>query len=129
MIRYWIFIILFCVFSLWFVYSVNAQEMLIAPSIAKESSTKSPSELFWQMGVAHDRENPCDKIKKYTKKYCSINGIKVLLARNPVNELESNIYLRIINSADPCEGIARHIWKVCAQENFKKIIKHFLFIK
>lgn len=115
--------------SILFVKWVNAQEMLVVPSIAEhKTAPRNLNDLFNELG-ASVFESPCDQLKKYTKKYCSINGLKVLMRANILTETESLFYEKILKSPDPCKATARYVWRLCAQENFEKLIKYYREIK
>ena len=130
-IKFWIFVILWAILSVLFINLVNAEEMLVEPSISLERNVASPgglSALFSELGIKYPtRANPCFDLEEYTEKYCTVRSIRDLIEGSGFTDTE--FLKRGLNLKDPCEQIALYIGRVCYQENFKKIYKHFHRVK
>jgi len=108
-------------------------EGLVESSISelKEDNPKdSIGRLYKDMGFHYPTAiNPCLDLENDTRRYCSPNALRFLLDKpdRVFGPLEDKIYRSFLNDPAPCESVALYIGRVCKQENFWKILKHFKY--
>jgi len=113
----------------------NSKDMLVEHSMAdqnKVSPQQDLGKLFSELGIeqsGHVRLNPCFDIGELTEKYCSPHSIKRLLSENAFIETEEQLLRKMLMDDSACEQVSIYIDRICHQENFKKIFKHFALRK
>jgi len=141
--KYWLFLLMLCVGSVVFIKCVYSGDMLVEHSLAYQKNLapqKSLSKLFSALGVTPLSQmvpesggdiimNPCFDLEEYTRKYCTPHSMQLLLSEHIFIEMEDQLLRKMLLHDDGCEQIAQYIGRVCYQENFKKIFKHFALEK
>jgi len=121
--KFWLWVIFWFVLSVFGVMWVKSQP---ERSIAYQKNVAPRGDLgklYSELGIEqgkHVRLNPCFDIEELTRKYCSPHAMQMLLV-----ETEDQVLSDLLSYDDPCEQVALHIGRICHQENFKKIFKHF----
>ena len=133
--KFWLFVVVFCLCSALLVKWVYSEDMIVEHSLVYQKNgapMNDLSELFSQLGVTppvHGRANPCFDLGNYTKKYCTVHSLKVLLNEQPFVSVEDQLLKKFLKSKAPCEQVGEYIGRVCEMNNFKKIFKHFALEK
>jgi len=129
LIKFWIYISLFAIFSAQLVIHAYAQEMIIEPSLSpakNNPSTGNLGRLFEETGISHPaRMNPCFDLSGHASKYCTPNSIHLLTEDPEVSEMSKDFLEKVLEKKNACELVSDYIGRLCHQENFKKIFKHF----
>ena len=114
----------------------DSGEPLIQDSLAEDPQvvTKveplagSLSELFHDLGVqpaANGISNPCFDLENYSEKYCTVHGVNLVLASHYLVKMDELLLNEMLRHQDPCHQISTYIGRICEQQNFLKIFKHF----
>ncbi len=128
----WVFVL--TVMSITGIKWVYSQEALVEHSIAYQKN-KAPqrdlNQLFTELGISYPiRANPCFDIEEFTRKYCTVHAMKLVVDKlDTESNTEVQLYLEMSLMDDGCEQAALYIGRVCKQENFIKIFKHFALKK
>lgn len=127
--KFWIIVFLLTAFSVQFVRFATALEPLIEPSLSDGKNNRSPaslSRLFEDIGVSHPaRMNPCFDLEEHTLKYCTPHSIHKL-SEDPEIPEKYRAYLKgVVERENSCDLISAYIGRLCYQENFNRLFKHF----
>jgi len=131
MFKFWLGLA-FCIFlSVWFIKWANSEGMLVEHSMAYEKNQTPQgnlSELFGSMGLSHSL-NPRIDAEENAARYCTQHGLNLLLSEQSLHSEEEKLIRQFMLSTDMCGNASAYIGRVCKQENFKKIYKHFTLKK
>ncbi len=142
--KFWVWVIFFSLISTFGVNWVRSQPensmtykkpdlRVVSSANAKNAAPQGDlGALYSELGIEqgkHVRLNPCFDIEELTRKYCTPHSIRLILSDQALVETEEKLLRDMLRHDNACELVALYIGRVCHQENFKKIFKHFALKK
>lgn len=155
--KFWLYLIALSLLSFLLVKWVYFENILVQHSMAYQKNVTPKgdlTQLFSELGLSNGglaRLRPCEDLERHATRYCTDHSVQLLLSDEHAfmeiedhelrkmlmlskhlageMEMEDENLRKMLTHVDSCTLVTQYIGRICMQENFKKIFKHFALEK